>query len=94
MQKKTIVLELPDDFKFPEKYGDYNCQKRVELINGENITERYSSCDKCIFEASNEEESWCGLNLESIFDDFLCPFYKSDNVRIKYTDDGYPYIEK
>lgn len=65
--KKTVVFEFPDDFKFPEYYGQKNTTQEIIIagsVDGAHITETRPSCtcfDGCPFDSSIDDYSMCFL---------------------------------
>lgn len=96
--KKTVIFDFPDDFKFPEYFGQKNTV-RVEKVRLETTGELFSrretpestcgECPFCVAGGGYGEESECFLtgDMEDEKEEKRrkCPFHDGANA-VNYND--------
>lgn len=89
--KKTVVFEFPDDFQFPEYFGQKNTTREEKDIgvhtgtvyNVRNVPT--STCFNCPFYISDDDGAWCMITGGEEGHHAKCPFYGGADT-VNYND--------
>lgn len=87
--KKTVIYEFPDDFKFPEYYGQKNIEKtHVQKLTYHTVKTTYetSSCYDCPLRAYADDYCYCGLTGDDEDtppeERHECPFFRGQETAV------------
>lgn len=81
--EKTVIYQFPDNFKFPQYYGQKNTVRAIKCWSVEEMRP-WSACYDCPLQTGDDDGSWCSLT----GDDgetgpdpmYECPFYRGQDT--------------
>lgn len=89
--KKIVVFEFPDDFNFPEYFGQRNATRKEKDIGVHTGTVystknlMTSTCFDCPFYTSDCDGAWCMITGGEKGHHEKCPFYGGADT-VNYND--------